>query len=156
MAGRDATPKLAGPEAYQNLLDPAAFGRLLQALQRPLAPAIRINTLKTSVERAAEHWPTWYHWEIDPVPFCPTGWRVRPAPQPDGSYPDLDLARTPEHKSGQYYIQEAASMLPAEMFHLEGEPLVLDMWPTAASSSPTTAAPAGSPPCGSISRIGVR
>ncbi len=127
MAGRDATPKSAGPESYQHLLDPAAFGRLLQVLQRPLAPAIRINTLKTSVEWAAEHWPTWYHWEIDPVPFCATGWRVRPAPQPDGSYPDLDLARTPEHKSGQYYIQEAASMLPAEMFHLEGEPLVLDM-----------------------------
>lgn len=105
-------------EFYRSLLDPADFDQLLQAIQRPLVPAIRINTLKTRVQQALATWPGRYGWQVEPVPYCSTGWRI---------VGGRDLARTPEHKLGSYYIQEAASMLPAELFRLEGEPLVLDL-----------------------------
>jgi len=101
-------------QPYQHLLSPAAFAQLFQAVERPLVPSIRLNTLKTTVERAESAWPTWYNWEIEPVPFCSAGWRITAGGE--------GLARTAEFKLGYYYIQEAASMLPAELFHLEELP----------------------------------
>ena len=108
-------------QPYQHLLDPADFAQLLQAVKQPPPPALRINTLKTTVKRAETTWPGRYNWQIEPVPFCGAGWRITAGAE--------GLARTPEHKLGFYYLQEAASMLPAELFHLDpaGELLVLDM-----------------------------
>jgi 16S rRNA (cytosine1407-C5)-methyltransferase len=105
-------------ERYRDLLDAAEFEQLLQAVQRPLPSAIRINTLKIAVDDARRTWPAWCGWQVRPITFCETGWRVTGG----------DIARTLEHKMGFYYIQDAASMLPAEMFGFErDEPLVLDM-----------------------------
>ena len=54
------------------------------------------------------------------MPFCNTGWQIVEGGD--------ELSRTIEHRTGMYYIQDAASMLPAEMFAYEVErPLVLDM-----------------------------
>lgn len=105
-----------------SLLSPAEAERLLQAVQRTLLPAIRLNTLKTSVEQALDAWPAWYGWQVRQVPFCAAGWQITGG----GSLP---LARTLEHKMGFFYIQEAASMLPVEMFQFGGllQPLILDM-----------------------------
>lgn len=110
---------LEGLELARQVLDPAGLEALLEALARPLVPAIRINTLKTTVAEAQATWPHCYDWEIERVPYCPTGWRVLRAGRP--------LARTPEFKMGCYYIQDMASMLPAELFHLTGSEIVLDM-----------------------------
>jgi 16S rRNA (cytosine1407-C5)-methyltransferase len=103
---------------YRDLLSAAEFERLLQAVQRPLPSSIRINTLKIAVEEARRTWPAWYGWQVEPIPYCETGWRVTGG----------DIAKTLEHKMGFYYIQDAASMLPAEMFGFERDnPLTLDI-----------------------------
>ncbi len=107
-------------ERYRAYLSPVELERLAQAIDRPLPPALRVNTLKTTLAQARRCWPAWYGWEIEPVPYCPTGWQV------EGGTP---LAQTVEHRMGFYYIQDAASMLPVELFDLAGAdaPLVLDM-----------------------------
>jgi 16S rRNA (cytosine1407-C5)-methyltransferase len=106
-------------ERYRDLLGAAEFERLEQAVQRSLPPAIRINTLKIAVTDARRTWPDWYGWRVQPVPFCDAGWQVV----------GEGIAKTLEHKMGLYTIQDAASMLPAEMFGFGdgAEPLVLDM-----------------------------
>ncbi len=55
------------------------------------------------------------------MPYCPAGWWV-PSAQTAPS-------QTIEHRLGYYYIQDAASMLPAELFDWEPleDPLVLDL-----------------------------
>ena len=105
-------------ERYRDFLSAAEFEQLLQAVLRPLPPAIRINTLKIAVDAARHTWPAWYGWQVQPVVFCDTGWQVSGG----------DVAKTLEHKMGFYYIQDAASMLPGEMFSFEQDvPLILDM-----------------------------
>jgi 16S rRNA (cytosine1407-C5)-methyltransferase len=96
------------------------MARLVQALQRPLPPALRVNTLKISVDEARRRWPEQYGWEIQAIPFCDSGWQINKHQQP--------LGKTLEHKMGRYYIQDAASMLPVELFQPQQPPaLVLDM-----------------------------
>jgi 16S rRNA (cytosine1407-C5)-methyltransferase len=105
-------------DRYRDILGAAEFERLLQAVQRPLPSAIRVNTLKTTVKDALDTWPAWYGWQVQPVAFCGTGWQVV----------GEDIAKTLEHKMGFYYVQDAASMLPVELFSFEhDELLVLDM-----------------------------
>ena len=107
-----------GLEEYRGMLSTDAFKRLRLAVQRPLPSAIRINTLKIAVDDARRTWPAWYGWQVQPVVFCDAGWRVT----------GESIARPLEHKMGFYYIQDAASMLPAEMLNFEqDEPLVLDV-----------------------------
>jgi len=107
-------------EQFRALLAPEDFQALLEELERPLLPAFRINPLKTSPQAVAD-WCNWYGWEVQPVVFCPTGWQVRQARTP--------LSQTLEHRMGHYYIQDAASMLPAELFDLPASPhpLILDL-----------------------------
>ncbi len=80
--------------------------------------AIRINPLKFNPEIAIKEWAERYSWEVTPLPFCPTGWQVA----------GQRLSQTIEYKLGGYFIQEAASMLPAELFELDqAAPLILDL-----------------------------
>ncbi|MBP8974208.1 MAG: NOL1/NOP2/sun family putative RNA methylase [Anaerolineae bacterium] len=106
-------------DRYRQLLSPAELARLEASLAQPHPPALRINTLKIAIEEARETWPAWYGWEIEPVPFCPAGWRVLRQEQPIGG--------TLEHELGYYYVQDAASMLPAELFSAHTAPLILDL-----------------------------
>ncbi len=107
-----------GLDKYRSFLSAVEFEQLLQAVQHPLPTAIRVNTLKIAVDDARRTWPAWYGWQVQPVAFCDAGWQVSGEP----------IAQTLEHKMGFYYIQDAASMLPAEMFGFEQDaPLVLDM-----------------------------
>lgn len=107
-------------DRYQPLLTPEDFARLQDAIARPLAPALRVNTLKIDLNTACSTWPIEYGWQVQPVPFCESGWQIT------GN--EESLSRTIEHRTGFYYLQDAASMLPAEMFDSAAEfPLVLDM-----------------------------
>jgi len=106
-------------ERYRHTLAPGDFEEVRRAVERPPVPAIRINTLKTTVAEAEATWPDRYGWEIEPVAFCGSGWRITAGGE--------ELARTPEYRMGGYYIQEAASMLPVELFELEGGEVTLDM-----------------------------
>ncbi len=107
-------------EDYQHLLSAEQLDQLRQACARPLAPALRVNTLKIDPESARTTWPIEYGWQVQPVPFCDAGWQI--------SGNEESLSRTVEHRTGFYYLQDAASMLPAEMFdYAVAFPLILDM-----------------------------
>jgi len=105
---------------FQPLLSPEEWQALLAELEQPLYPALRLNTLKAGLEDL-NAWAERYGWQLKPVPFCPSGWWVISAQYP--------VSQTIEHRLGFYYIQEAASMLPVELFDfVPGErPLILDM-----------------------------
>jgi 16S rRNA (cytosine1407-C5)-methyltransferase len=106
---------------YKSLLSAEDFSALLAELQQPLPQAIRINPLKVTPTKAIEDWSTRYSWQVKPVSYCPTGWQVLASPAP--------ISQTIEHRLGNYYIQDAASMLPVELFHLDNleQPLILDL-----------------------------
>jgi len=105
---------------YQHLLSVDQFDQLQQACARPLAPALRVNTLKINLDTVRSTWPIEYGWHVQPVPFCESGWQITGNAE--------SLSRTIEHRTGFYYLQDAASMLPAEMFDYAIEfPLILDM-----------------------------
>lgn len=107
-------------EDYRRLLSADQFEQLRQSIARPLLPALRVNTLKIDLAAARAQWPIEYGWAVRPVPFCDTGWQIENDPG--------NLSRTIEHRTGRYYLQDAASMLPAELFTFDQDfPLVLDM-----------------------------
>jgi len=107
-------------ERYQPLLTAEEFTRLQDALACPLPSALRVNTLKINLDTARASWPIEYGWQVQPVPFCAAGWQI--------SGNEESLSRTIEHRTGFYYLQNAASMLPAEMFDYSMVfPLILDM-----------------------------
>src|SRR5512139_3337751 len=107
-------------ENYQQLLSADQFDQLQSACARPLPTALRVNTLKIDLETARATWPIEYGWQVQPIPFCAAGWQI--------SGNEESLSRTIEHRTGFYYLHDAASMLPAEMFDYAIEfPLVLDV-----------------------------
>lgn len=105
---------------YADLLSPAALAELEAALTIPLPPALRINALKNNPISAAAGWSARYGWEAEPVEFCAAGLRFN-------NRPPTPLSQTLEYKMGAYYIQDAASMLPAELFSPHPAPLILDL-----------------------------
>ncbi len=104
---------------YRQFLSADDFARLVESLRHPRRPAIRINTLKIDPDTARQRWPERYGWDVQSLPFCASGWQITRQDQPLGSTLEYDL--------GLYYIQDAASMLPAEMFDAADAPLILDL-----------------------------
>ncbi len=107
-------------ERFRPLLGERSFSLLLAELQQPLYPALRTNPLKVTAEDVSRMAGR-YGWTLAPVPFCPSGWWLTAGAAP--------LSQTLEHHLGHYYIQDAASMLPVELFDFSPDerPLVLDM-----------------------------
>jgi 16S rRNA (cytosine1407-C5)-methyltransferase len=94
---------------------------LTEALSLPLTPSIRLNPLKTS-SAITRDFEQRYGWTLTRIPFCTSGYRVSTNQGPA-------ISETIEYKNGWYYIQEASSMLPVELFSFE-EPdnlLTLDL-----------------------------
>jgi len=107
-------------DRYRLLLTAEDFAQLQDTLACPLPSALRVNTLKIDLDTARATWPIEYGWQVQRVPFCEAGWQI--------SGNEESLSRTIEHRTGFYYLQDAASMLPAEMFDYSIEfPLMLDM-----------------------------
>lgn len=106
---------------YQPLLSAQDFAALLAELDHPLLQALRANPLKVDPAAALSEWSARYGWETLPVPYCQAGRFVEKAETP--------LSQTPEHRLGFYYMQDAASMLPVELFDFDGleSPLILDL-----------------------------
>src|SRR5438034_1324756 len=79
----------------------AEAAEFLQALDKAPVAALRVNTLKTSVEafRARAPWP------LEPVPWCPSGFVVADDERP---------GQHPYHAAGLYYLQEPTAMAVAE------------------------------------------
>jgi 16S rRNA (cytosine1407-C5)-methyltransferase len=106
---------------YQPLLDPENYQKLQEELLKPLSPTMRINLLKHDPAVISERLQQLYDWKLTPIAYCPSGFRVDPG--------ETSLSTSIEHRMGDFYIQEAASMLPAELFDIvpDQHPLVLDM-----------------------------
>lgn len=109
----------AALDRYRPLLDADDFADLQAELERPLIPALRLNPLKAT-PADIEVWAQRYGWQVQPVPYCDHGWWIPSAETP--------ISQTPEHHQGFYYIQDAASMLPVELFDFSTPtPLILDL-----------------------------
>lgn len=107
-------------EQMRSLLTPTAFEALLVELQSPLRQAIRLNPLKVNQEQVLPQWEERFGWKTSPIPYCKAGFWMEEAQTP--------LSRPLQYHFGQYYIQDAASMLPVELFDFpDHPPLVLDM-----------------------------
>lgn len=99
-------------QRFQPLLDAEEFALLLKEISTPLQTAIRRNPLK-SQPGAPEEWQQRYGWHLEPLAYCSEGYRV------DESSSTFVPSQTLEHRMGHFYIQEAASMLPVELFHID-------------------------------------
>jgi 16S rRNA (cytosine1407-C5)-methyltransferase len=106
---------------FQPLLAAEDYQLLLSELDKPLYAALRANPLKCDPAVDLPIWAQRYGWQLEKVPYCPAGRRVIQAETP--------ISATPEHRLGFYYIQDAASMLPPELFDFNPHdaPLVLDL-----------------------------
>lgn len=96
---------------------------------RPLRKSVRVNTLKLSVEDFLEYGKK-KGWELTPVPWCKEAFFI------DRENREEALGRDVWHLLGGFYMQESASMLPAELLQAEPGDMVLDM--SAAPGSKTT------------------
>ncbi len=116
-----ASPIQSALDRFQPLLSQVEFKELLAELDRPLYSAIRANPLKCDPQPSLEAWARRYDWQLRPVPFCETGRWVISSETP--------ISQTIEHRMGHYYIQDASSMLPAELFDFDGleSPMILDL-----------------------------
>lgn len=96
---------------------------------RPLRKSLRVNTLKSSVDRFTA-WARERGWQLSPVPWCAEGFFVE---REDHS---IALGKDLLHLLGHTYMQEAASMLPAALLDPQPGETILDM--SAAPGSKTT------------------
>lgn len=102
---------------------------LMEWSEKPLQKAIRVNTLKTSVEEV-QNWAAEKGWQLRPIPWIAEGFWVD---REDRSKP---LGKDLLHLLGHIYMQEAASMLPVALLDPQPGELILDM--SAAPGSKTT------------------
>lgn len=110
---------MSSSDRYRPFFNEEEFAHLLAEIERPLPPTIRLNTLKAGIFQQRQRWREWYGWELADIFFCTAGQQLT-------TY-EVPPSQTLEYKMGAYYIQDAASMLPVEMFDDADSPLILDM-----------------------------
>jgi 16S rRNA (cytosine1407-C5)-methyltransferase len=108
-------------ERFKRLMDVESFARMLEALKQPLLQAVRVNPLKGEVARSLDSWVDRYGWDTESIPYCDTGWWIKQS--------EVPVSQTIEHRLGFFYIQDAASMMPVELFDFQNtsRELILDM-----------------------------
>ncbi len=107
-------------DRFRGILTEDEIQNLLTIQSQPLPTGIRLNSLKVNPSEEIRTLSSRYGWETQPIPFCDTGWAITQA--------DTSPGTTIEHRMGQYYIQDAASMVPVSLFDANIEhPLILDM-----------------------------
>ena len=106
---------------FKPLLVDAEYAELVAEVDQPLPVAFRLNPLKRLPD-GAQGLARRYGWMLAPIPFCSEGYRVSDAAS-------VPVSSTLEHKTGAYYIQEAASMLPVALFNFSDaeDELTLDL-----------------------------
>ncbi len=110
-------------ERYSKLTDIESFKEItIKELRR----SIRVNTLKISIDDLKERLKE--RWTLEQVPWCKEGFFI--------SGERKDIGNLIEHSLGYFYIQEAASMIPALVLEPEVNDLILDM--AASPGSKTT------------------
>jgi 16S rRNA (cytosine1407-C5)-methyltransferase len=108
-------------ERFRPLLSQDEYKLVEKIVDQPLIPSIRLNPLKSDTSIVA-NLQRQYGWTLTPIPFCPSGFRV-------GINAGPAISDTIEYQNGCYYIQEASSMLPVELFHFDSSEdyLTLDL-----------------------------
>lgn len=98
-----------------------------KALNIKLQNSIRVNTTKISADKLIDRLEK-KGVILDKIPYLENGYHVRKS--------RVSISALPEHLLGYYYIQEAASQIPAELLKIKKEDTVLDC--CAAPGSKTT------------------
>ncbi len=105
------------PEQFKtrmkNLLG-ESFGEFLASYEIPPRKAVRVNTLKITVDDFEK---------LEPLPLC-----GRVEWEPNGFYVDSEKAgKTIAHAAGLYYVQEPSAMCAAPLLKVKGGERVLDL-----------------------------
>ena len=108
-------------ERYEKLTD---IENLTSFLLKPLRKSIRVNTLKTSIERIKEVFT------VEQIPWCKEGFFVN----------EYGIGNTKEHFLGYIYVQEAASMIPPIVLNPNSDDIILDMCASPGSKTTQLAA----------------
>lgn len=110
----------ASLERFSAILNDQDIEQILAIQDQPLPIGVRINPLKANPAQTIRALSARYGWQFSPIPFCENGWVIHSSERSPGT--------TIEHKMGQYYLQDAASMVPVSLFDMDiSQPLVLDM-----------------------------
>lgn len=104
-------------EHYSKITD---FNSYKKILGKPLRKSIRINTLKTTAEKIIETLKD--EWKLDKIPWAENGYFIEHRKKERD-----DLGNIPEHNTGMFYVQEAASMIPAQILNPKPGEKVLDL-----------------------------
>ncbi len=107
-------------ERYKELTD---FKEFQEAIAKPIRKSIRVNTIKISVIELKDRISG-----LKQVPWCSEGFYIEKR--------EIAVGNLKEHFLGYFYVQEAASMIPAMILNPDEKDLVLDM--SAAPGSKTT------------------
>src|SRR3989338_9319360 len=98
---------------------------LKEASSKPLRKSLRVNTLKSSVEKL-KIWAEERGWKLEQVPWCQEGFFIV-LRQAQHDVTEEAFGRDLLHQLGHTYIQEAASMLPASLLDPKPGETILDL-----------------------------
>ncbi|MBI2661786.1 RsmB/NOP family class I SAM-dependent RNA methyltransferase [Candidatus Woesearchaeota archaeon] len=112
-------------ERYKKLTDFEEFKKYsLSFLKR----SIRVNTLKVPVKELKERLEK--NWMLEQIPWCKEGFWMK------NRHTDRrDIGNLIEHAIGYFYVQEAASMIPALVLEPKRHEVILDMCASPGSKS---------------------
>jgi 16S rRNA (cytosine1407-C5)-methyltransferase len=120
MAERMPDPLTESLQRFTGILSAAEIQQITAIQSAPLPTGIRINPLKADPKTAIQDLADRYQWQVKPIPFCDNAWLIESSEFPPG--------KTIEHRLGQYYLQDAASMVPVSLFDFsQPHPMILDM-----------------------------
>jgi NOL1/NOP2/sun family putative RNA methylase len=105
-------------ERYINFLGMDDTIKLLEANERPLTPAIRVNTLKIGVSELKQRLES-KGFKLEPIEWVPYGFKVLDEPQ--------NLGSLHEYLQGYFYLQNITSMLPPIILEPKPNETVIDM-----------------------------
>lgn len=107
-------------QRFAGILTEADIQQITAIQSAPLPTGIRINPLKADPQSAIHALAGRYTWQVKPIPFCNIAWLIDSFSSPPG--------KTIEHRLGEYYLQDAASMVPVSLMEFNQQhPLILDM-----------------------------
>ncbi len=117
----EAHPLAKSLNRFTGILTKTEITQLLSLQDDSHPTGIRINPLKQEPSAAIRNLAERYKWDIRPIPFCNHAWMVIDTGE-------TSPGTTIEHRMGEYYIQDAASMVPVQLFDIsQNHPIILDM-----------------------------
>lgn len=115
-------------EAHYKKIMGKEYGKFMEYSLSYIRKAIRVNTLKISVDDLKKRLEK--KWILTPIPWCKEGFWIE---YRDGKR--FDIGNLKEHMLGYIYVQEAASMIPPIVLQPKPGEIVLDMCSAPGSKS---------------------